>query len=441
MSFKIEVRKTELLGIRMAVSFFKKVNTLGVTYTQGGIRDHHYETIFENIMGIPEDEICGIDYRDNGRFVFKVTSHQRYDEIVRNFTCRDIFLEHGNVIRIDDISTEGTIVELTRVPFEVSNEMLTQLLQNFGDVVKCESYHSKFGKYSRFRDSGFRLAWLKIKTHIPHSIYINQIQNFINVSYHKQPFLCNTCGNVGHSVRRCNVKPENYKNVVDLHVFETNDIDSEKETQDCNKELSHNNESKCPDCEYSCPYISDLVEHMKCHTSELLDVHLDPSQKKQKFDCSKCEYSCGYENIFIEHMQCHIGEKSIECTDRCHQPDNAKGIFLNSNMYACKLCDFTGKSEKHLSDHNKMHNGKVYKCTKCVFMCKTTFELKEHMDNHTGEKDLISQHEIAVSPVHDYSTLLLNNGKRGLSISPEMTETNKKSLRSNTDNISKKSKN
>ena len=92
----------------MAVPSINKVNTLGITYTQGGIRDYHYETIFENIMGIPEEEIEGIDDRDINRFIFKLTTHNRYENICSKFTTRDIFLEHGCVIRVDDISSEGT---------------------------------------------------------------------------------------------------------------------------------------------------------------------------------------------------------------------------------------------------------------------------------------------------------------------------------------------
>ena len=57
------------------------VNTLGITYIDGVIREHHYETIFDKLMEIPESEIEGVDGRCETRFIFKVTSQQRYNDI------------------------------------------------------------------------------------------------------------------------------------------------------------------------------------------------------------------------------------------------------------------------------------------------------------------------------------------------------------------------
>ena len=408
----------------MSISAIKKVNTLGVTYPKGGIRDHHYEEILENIMGIPEDEICGIDGRGRDRFIFQVTTHQRYADICREFTCRDIFLEQGHVIRVDDISTEGTIVEITRVPFEVTNDMLTQILENFGDVAKCQTYHRKYGKYTKCTNSGFRMAWVKIKSPIPKTVYIKQIDNYINISYHNQPFTCNTCGVVGHSFRRCKVKPDKYKNVIDLNVIKTSvKID-------------------CSVCDYSCPYESLLVDHMKCHTGDKSDVHFDPSQNTKKFNCPDCEYSCDYENILTIHMECHTEEKSFSCTEcsfKCKSEDILKQHLISHNIYACDNCKFRGKSKIQLDDHSNKHNGNLYKCNGCEYTCKTATELKEHICIHSGEHVDLMSHGIAFSPGRN-STSLLNNGKRGLSVSPEIQEINKISLRSNTNNLPKKSK-
>ena len=47
----------------------------------GLIQDWHYETIIEKILGVPENEIKGIDDRSNSRFISKVTTTKRYDNI------------------------------------------------------------------------------------------------------------------------------------------------------------------------------------------------------------------------------------------------------------------------------------------------------------------------------------------------------------------------
>ena len=49
------------------------------------------------------------------------------------------------------------------------------------------------------------------------------------------------------------------------------------------------------------------------------------------------------------------------------------------------------------------------------------------MDNHTGEKDF----SVNKSPVHGNTLASSNKGKRGLSLSPEVTENTKASRRRN----------
>ena len=96
------------------------VNTLGITYIHGVIREHHYETIFDKLMEIPESEIEGVDGRCETRFIFKVTSQQRYNDICSRFTGRDIFLECGYTIRVDDISTKGRVFIPVREPMQLT---------------------------------------------------------------------------------------------------------------------------------------------------------------------------------------------------------------------------------------------------------------------------------------------------------------------------------
>ena len=95
-------------------------NQIGITYNQGNIRDFHYEIIFERILGISEEHIDGIDGRGPTRFLFKAASSDQYERICQQFSGRDISIGHGCVIQVDDISTSGTRIELSRVPFQVS---------------------------------------------------------------------------------------------------------------------------------------------------------------------------------------------------------------------------------------------------------------------------------------------------------------------------------
>ena len=116
----------------MAQPMLKKENSIGITYEIGAIEEWHYEYIIENILGVPESEIEGVDDRGDTRFLFKVTSKKRYESICEKFMGREIALGNGHIIQVDDISSYGTMVEISRVPFEVNNGMLKGMLGKFG---------------------------------------------------------------------------------------------------------------------------------------------------------------------------------------------------------------------------------------------------------------------------------------------------------------------
>ena len=261
----------------------KKENTIGINYVVGEIKDSHFEYIIENLLGVPESEIDGIDDRGNVRFIFKVLKPETYEHICEHFAGRDIPIGNGNIIQVDDISSYGTMVEISRVPFEISNDTLTHMLERFGDVYKCQSYFRQFGKYSKFNKSGKRRVWMKIKEQIPQSLTINQTQTTINVEYLNQPMTCNQCGNAGHRARRCTTERTNYKHLVNINVS-NNVIDKDTES------VQNDDES--------------FID---------MDIHIEPSQQSKPLECHLCEYKCKYDHILSEHVETHTGEKSFPC--------------------------------------------------------------------------------------------------------------------------------
>ena len=113
-------------------------------------------------------------------------SATRYDQICEKFTDKELEIEEGHKIQIDDISSKKTRVFISRVPFEVNNDMLCDMLSKYGEVHKCQDYFKKYGKYKELKGSGNRIAWITLKEQIPQSININQIQNNVFVKYPKQ---------------------------------------------------------------------------------------------------------------------------------------------------------------------------------------------------------------------------------------------------------------
>lgn len=398
----------------MDVPSLKRENTIGINYVRGLIRDSHFGYIIGNILGVPDSEIDGIDDRGNCRFILKVTTAERYESICENFVGRDIPIGYGNIIQVDDISSYGTMVEISRVPFEISNEILTNMLKKFGDVYKCQSYYRRFGKYTSFNTSGKRIAWMKINDHIPQSLKINQTQTTMDVSYQDQPYSCNVCGNAGHRARQCNVDTGEYKCRIDI-------VDNSEDEDTGSVHLEE-----------------EIVTDM--------DIHIDPSQASNPLECSLCDYSCKYENILQEHMKTHTDEKTNKCNGRkdipntneillqCTECDyNCKNndVLLNHlkshNIFKCNKCDFITMTPKGLSNHMKTHKGKQFNCSECEFTTNTQNKLNAHTRKHIDDSITVeSLAEIVSSQTSEKTPTSSNKSKRGLSTSPESVDNEKK---------------
>ena len=381
---------------------FDKVNTLGVTFKQGEISDFQYEAILENLMGIEdESEILGIENKCDLRFIFKVSSSLRYSELRKSFSCRDIKLNNGSIIRVDDISTKGTIVDISRVPFEFTNEMLSKVLSKYGDVIRCENYYRSYGKYSHCTETGDRVAWIILKTHIPCTIFIKQLDNFFNVTYDKQPFTCNKCGKRGHSAKWCKIARNERLNYVDLQPL----------LADLNNNVTPNNVTINGMLALPSNDPSQQLE-MEISETSALDVHIDPSQTTTVFNCTRphCEYSTNYEHIFKTHLGLHTSEKPYnksidsnasdkqhdtgentlshadENSKKTHTGENTKKSDLNSENdynFKCNFCNFSTADALEYLDHISTHDdGISFSCSDCDYQCKNEHVLNTHLSSH-----------------------------------------------------------
>ena len=68
----------------MPVPTIKRINTVGIKYLSGRLKEEHFEKIIEKILKVKEDEVYGIAERGN-KFLLKVTTEERYQSICENF--------------------------------------------------------------------------------------------------------------------------------------------------------------------------------------------------------------------------------------------------------------------------------------------------------------------------------------------------------------------
>ena len=446
----------------MGVVSLKRINNIGITYKKGSIKEHHYETIIEKVLGIPENEIEGVDNRGDMRFLFEVSTKERYDHICENFTGRDITIEDGCVIQIDDISSYSTRIKISKVPFQVTNKMLSDALTKYGKVEKCINYFCEFGKYKDFKKTGFRIVWMHLKCQIPQALLINQTQTTIYVQYENQEFTCNKCGNVGHRANICNELSGNYINIINVKVNDGSSSDKESDSEDeadDEEEMdteseteTHEESSKttkihyCPKCEYNCTGKEILEDHMKTHTEEGISsctenrYKKDNTQKPNKhmqehtgeklFKCQLCEIEFNEETELRKHIQFHKDEKLFNCTEceyACKNEDVLLIHLTSHNIHICKICEYKGESAEKLAYHAKEHSKEKHKCSKCDYLGKSKSDLNMHMDSHTEEKTTGK----AYSSVVKTPEKTKNSKRKELSLSPEESNNTKKALRKN----------
>ena len=200
----------------MVVQGVTRKNCVGVSYITSGWQHWHFKFIIEDTLCVPDDLVDGIDTRGDFRWLFQVSNDDCYKYICDEFSGREIRINSNCVVKIDDISHPGTRIELTQVPFSLTNDQLSGMMGKFGIVHKCQNYYREFGKYKKLKKTGDRVVYMSILKHVPQSLNISRTDMTVYANYNKQPMCCNTCGHIGHRERFCRHNPSNYINVIDI---------------------------------------------------------------------------------------------------------------------------------------------------------------------------------------------------------------------------------
>ena len=80
--------------------------------------------------------------------------------------------------------------------------------------------------------------------------------------------------------------------------------------------------NKCEICDFAANYKSQLVTHMRIHTTV------------KPFKCSECEYSAAHKVTLVRHMATHTGIKPFRCSE----------------------CEYSAAQKENLARHLKTHN-------------------------------------------------------------------------------------
>ena len=373
-------------------------NTVGVRYIEGNRNEDHYEKIIEEFLGISEDELYGLDDEIPGgkQIMIKVTNAAKY-----NFICDYLLDKHftvapGHVVQVEDLSSYLTRVMLDFVPFELTNESLCKLLENYGEVGRVDFIRKKYRNDSNSKYSKAilrrRVAYIRLNKTIPSSLYLNQTNTYIYVRHERQTITCHRCGQADHKILNCKMRFDQWINKVDIDISdidEESDSDSEDDNsvyEDSINEISVNMNGQTDSI--SSQAISILTCHLcdfKCQCDQLLESHLRTHTGENTLECRQCKLTFNSDIDLKEHLLVHNKEKT----------DNSGGSAL-----MCLDCNVQCSSDDELLDHIKQHSVVTQKednqftCPECDFSCTLKAELDLHMQSHTGENPLESINQL-----------------------------------------------
>ena len=57
----------------------RRVNTIGIRYVAGSVKKNHYRRIFEDILGVRDEEIIAIAEHDKSHFIFQLSTKDTYE--------------------------------------------------------------------------------------------------------------------------------------------------------------------------------------------------------------------------------------------------------------------------------------------------------------------------------------------------------------------------
>ena len=116
----------------------RRMNTIGVKYLKGVIKDEHYEIIIENILGLRDEDILKIEeFNSSTRFIFQVNKGN-YEYICNNHVCKFITIDVDTIIMVEDISSYKTEVFVSNIKFDMTEDEVLKILEHM-ELLKTTS--------------------------------------------------------------------------------------------------------------------------------------------------------------------------------------------------------------------------------------------------------------------------------------------------------------
>ena len=335
----------------------RRVNTIGVKYVKGVIKDEHYEQVIEKILGLQDEDILKIHESATTRFLFQLNK-VNYENVCKNHICKFLTLDEDSIIMIEDISSYKTEVYVTGIRFDIAVEEVLSILENYG-TIKNHYFRGKHNvKYFQRRETESMTAIMELHSSIPTALYIKDTCSNILISYAGQPITCHRCGSLDHKIKKCPNQIGTGINAFELdrEQIEENETESESEIEEIAE--PSNEEEKTDERKNSEQEIPKQTPELINPQAEALPPQPDPTPAPES----------------PEKQETRV-ETEIKVSN----------ININS-----PVCESTSSQGKELKDHVLTHTEE-----------KTFFDLAETLKDKPDDNDMLIGEKPLPSPKAD----------------------------------------
>ena len=181
-------------------TYLRRKDSFGLQFSGDMTIENVCIVLFRELKLVIAD-ILGVQNVNRNKVVVKLSTENKFQEIVKDFEDKLIKLSEENNVKIVNLSTTNTYVSIRNAPFELSDELLINIMSRYGKVDSIRSNRFSMGPLKGVL-TGIRTVKMKIRDNIPSSL--NVFGHNLTILYNGQKKTCYRCGKEGHLLKDCN---------------------------------------------------------------------------------------------------------------------------------------------------------------------------------------------------------------------------------------------